>query len=354
LPPPAKDALFAPKLSAFSEYKEHLFIVHSHITYLVAKRVIEQEGLDVRRVAFLTARGFSTGEPLATVFPVAYHIVPRSRKKRRSIAHAWRALRIIDRFLVSLTHGRRFYLYTPQTMEFFIQILRTSRWCAAFSFIEEGLYSYCTRAEIERIHPPTQPGLCERFAYRNRIRPARFFDTGHAKAYGVSPKVFPDLGHCVVLDNVFPAASQAEAADIQNVIAFDSLSVHKRVRLESVLVALRRVLAHLRSEGATGVHYKFHPAQWGTDEVPAIESLFLKSGIPAKRLRDDLSLESLARARPEIRYFVNLSSVGLYAALFGCPVFSYAAWVAQEESEFATLIQLTPRVFLDSVNLLTG
>lgn len=201
--------------------------------------------------------------------------------------------------------------------------------------------------------PTTRSGVRERLAYRNWIRPAHFFEDGHSKAYGVSPKVFPDLANRVVLEEVFPAATQDEVAGIQNVLVFDSLSAHRRVRLGSVLVALRRLLHHLRSEGATGIHYKFHPAQLGTEEIAAIESLLVESGIPSQRLPDEICLEGLARARPETRYFVNLSSVGLYAALFGCPVSSYAGWVAEAEPAFATFIDLTPRVFLDSVEFLS-
>jgi len=333
----------------------HLFLVHSHITYIVARAVVAKRGLDPQRVMFLTARGFSPppaepGSPRYRLVPFEFTLVPRRRKDRPSMLQGWRTLAAIDRLLSEAGAGRGFHFYTPQTMEHIAQVLKNSPACNGFSFIEEGLYSYCTREEMDARHTPRQPRLWERLAYRNRIRASHFFDPGHAQAYGVHEAVFPGMAGRVVLDDAFPPlADPGMAEGVSDVLVFDSLAVYRHIRLDSLLAALRRLLAGLNEEGIRCLHYKFHPAQVGTAEQTAIEDALNGAGFPVRRLPDEVSLEGLALARPDdqaaIRWFVSLSSVGLYAALFGCPVYSFAPWIAEVEPEFQRIIDQTPTVF---------
>ena len=335
----------------------HLFLIHSHITHIVARAVIRQQQLPAGRVAFLYARGFKPAaprpdEPHITSQRFDYDLVPSSRKQRPSMLQGWKTLADIDALLGELTGARDYHLYTPQTMEHVAQVLKNSRACSGFSFIEEGLYSYCSRAEIERTHPPRTPRRWERFAYRNRIRGSHFFDPGNRHAYGVSDAVFPGIDGRVVLDGVFRAADPAGLDGISHVLVFDSLSVYGRIAIANLLSALQRLLEMLQHQQLPTLHYKLHPAQLNSPEQALIETTLQCSGIPLQRLDDSLSLEGLALARPDTRFYVNLSSVGLYAALFGAPVYSYANWVAALEPAFQHYIDLTPRVFSEHVQML--
>jgi len=333
----------------------HLFLVHSHITYIVARAVVAERDLDPQRVVFLSARGFlppvdESGSPQVRLLPFEFTLVPRRRKDRPTILQGWRTLAAIDRLLGEASGGRGFHFYTPQTMEHIAQVVKNSPACSGFSFIEEGLYSYCTREEMDARHTPRQPRLWERLAYRNRIRPSSFFDPGNQQAYGVHEAVFPGMPGRVVLGEAFrPLADPAMAEGISDVLVFDSLAVYGHIRLDSLLAILGRLLGLLRTQGIERLHYKFHPAQLGTPEQEAIEAALQDAGFPVQRLPDQVSLEGLALARPDgqkpIRWFVSLSSVGLYAALFGCPVYSFAPWIAEIEPEFQRIIDQTPAVF---------
>ena len=335
----------------------HLFLVHSHITHIVARAVVGQQRLNPERVAFLYARGFNPGPATPAETPIQsrrfdFELVPTSRKQRPSIAQGWQTLARIDALLRELTGKRRFHLYTPQTMEHIAQVLKNSRACSGFSFIEEGLYSYCSRAGMARTHPPRTPRRWERFAYRNRIRRSQFFDPGNEHAYGVSDAVFPDLDGRVVLSGLFPTASAAQTEGIGHVLVFDSLSVYRRIAVDTLLSALQRLFERLRQQQVPLLHYKLHPAQLGSPEQALIEIALQHSGLPVRRLDDSLSLEGLAQARPQTRFYVNLSSVGLYAALFGAEVYSYANWVAVLEPDFQHYIDLTPSVFSSHISML--
>ena len=327
---------------------KHLFLVHSYITCLVARQVVAREGLSPEDVAFLTTRNFT---PQDLPYPQAR--AAQTPRIKGSMAHrirlGWQVVKTQDRLVHQLTGGESFHLYTPQTMERYIQIIRSNPGCTGFSYLEEGLNSYCTRAEIERTHPPTEPGLKEKITYRFRVRESRFFDDGYSRVYGVSNEVFPDLSNRVVLENVFAKPVDTRLASVENILALDALTIHRRIRLESLLVALRRLGMHLSSGGVTQIHYKLHPAQIESGEGDRIRTTLHEGGVRAVQLPDQVCLEELAYARPDIRYFVNLSSVGLYASLQGCTVFSYANWVAQAEPGFTRYIELTPAVFRDHV-----
>jgi hypothetical protein len=334
----------------------HLLLVHSHITHIVARGVIKHCRLHPDQVAFLTTRGFrppgESDEREPPIIPFEFTLVPRRRKERPSLLQGWKVLKAIDDLLADVTAGRPFHLYTPQTMEHVAQVLKNNPACSGFSFIEEGLYSYCTREEIERTHPPRRPRLWERLAYRNRIRSSRFFDPGNERAYGIHASVFPGMHGRVVLKDAFRPAAPEDVAGIDHVLVFDALAAYQRIELDSLLAALRRLLSKLAEERVAALHYKLHPAQKGTAEQTIIEQTMAAAGVPVVRLADEVALENLALARPSVRWFVNLSSVGLYASLFGCPVYSYANWIAEIEPGFRRHIDQTPRIFAEHVRSL--
>lgn len=330
---------------------KHVFFVHSYITDLVARRVVEVEHLSPQDVVFLNARNFTSLNLPYRRADVSLLAKVKGSLPRRILV-GWREVKARDRQLLRLTGGAAFHLYTPQTMERYIQVIRSHAGCAGFSYLEEGLNSYCTRAEIERTHPPTEPRFREKLGFRFRVRESRFFEDGYTRVYGVSSEVFPDLSNRVVLTDVFSKTRDEQFAEIENILALDALTVHRRIRLKSLLAAITRLAAFLHSERITTIHYKLHPAQDAGTEGVAIQAALREGGVRAVQLPDHVCLEELANARPGIRYFVNLSSVGLYAAIMGCRVFSYASWVAQAEPGFATYIELTPRVFKDKVEFL--
>lgn len=332
----------------------HVFVVHSHVAHWVARGVIACERLDPGRVVVLAGRGMGPAVAALRSIPLAIEAVRESPRTLRGVWRARRWLRGLDRSLDAATGGRRFHLYTPHTLERAFQAVRSHRRCAGFSFLEEGLFSYCTRAEMDAILPPPRIRRGDRLAFGGRVRAAHFFEPGHRRAYGLHPAVFPDLAGRVVLADVVPPLAGETGRGIRNVIAFDALSATRQVRLESVCAALDRLLERLRGQGETRVHYKLHPAQAGDPEVAALEAVLDRRApaLAAERLPEALSLERLAWTRRDVRFFVNLSSVGFYAALAGCPAFSWAPWVVAVEPDFARVVARTPRVFAEHVRFL--
>lgn len=332
----------------------HVFVVHSHIAHWVARAVMAHERLDPGRVTVLAGRGMDAAAAELRPIPLAIEAVRESPGTLREVWRARRWLGALDRRLAAATRRRSFHLYLPQTVERALQALRSHPRCAGFSFLEEGLFSYCTSVEMDQIVPPPRIRRGDRLAFGGRVGAAHFFEPGHARAYGIHPAVFPGLAGRVVLSDAVPPPAAATHPRIRNVIAFDALSATRQVQVESVCSALERLLDRLAAEGETHLHYKLHPAQAGHREVAALESALQRRSptLAAERLPDALSLEGLAWARRDVRFFVNLSSVGFYAALAGCPAFSWARWVVDAEPGFARVVARVPRVFSEHVRFL--
>jgi hypothetical protein len=329
----------------------HLFLVHSEITRLVARRVVECAPLDPARCRFVLLRGYApaASERVRTVAK-SWSLRPETFPRRRNAIGCFRRLAAFDREIAELTGGEAFQLYTPQTHQRFHQALRRHPRCAGFSFLEEGLNSYCTRDEIERTHPIQRVGRWDRLCHRGRIGDAHFFDRGHAHAYAVTEHAFPGLDGRVVLPDVLAAAA-ASPPGCRDVLVFDALSTYRRVRLESVLDALAETFRRLAAEGVERVHYKYHPAQIERGEAAEIEPRLAALAAPVQLtpLAAEASLEGMAYADPTLRFVVNLSSAGFYAALLGCRARSFAKLVAAVEPDFQRSLDETPRVFRERV-----
>ncbi len=108
------------------------------------------------------------------------------------------------------------------------------------------------------------------------------------------------------------------------------------------------------ANGVRRIHYKFHPAQMFTGENEGLEAVVIEAarGIEVRRLPGPVILENLTCAAPHIRFYVNVSSVGIYAAQFGCKVYSYAPYCAEVEPAFQRKINELPDSFAQAVEFL--
>jgi len=336
----------------------HLFLDHSPITHCVARRVIEREGLDRRRVVLLRPEGAAREDAGVAVRP--WLALPRRLPRRLRPFRPEVFLHRVDRYVREVVGEEPFHLYTPLLRKPEQELLASHPQCRGHSLIEEGLASYHTREEIDARLPPRRPGPWVRLRHRGRLGDGSFFGRGHARAYATSPDAFPDLERRVVLDRVFrddlgddpqgPLGGGLEELD--TVLVTDGLSRRGDVQLDSVLAGLERALARLRERGTARVHWKPHRVQSGGAEEEAFAALLGRSGVAWERLPDELCLEDLAHSAPRVRFLVNLSSCALYAAAAGCEVVSFAGLVAEAEPGFASVIGSLPRAWRRRVRML--
>lgn len=200
----------------------HVFNLHSHIMYLVAKAVIRSRGLDPSRCAFITTRGYRTpddGEDGIARYPfpfpnwdLSFYYGKDHRSIRSNIGK-------IEKFVDTITGGTKFHYYAQHTCSYYVNIIASYEKCIDYSFLEEGIAAYVgaerlVKLTMGRTPPKGDSDMIASSGSRLREFDQRFYNVSHPKfgfAYGVSPDSFPtapkekrirleDVFHAVELD----------------------------------------------------------------------------------------------------------------------------------------------------------
>ena len=332
---------------------KHVFLDHSVITDLVARKVIETRGLDPADVVLLTNRGFRSVMEHRAI-EIQYSHSPESFPTERSRWRARRRLKALDRDVSRWTQRQPFHFYTPQTGQRFMQLIASHGACDGFSYLEEGLASYITREEMDRMFPPPELTKDDVRCYGDRIQRPYFFAEGHAHAYGIHERSFPGFSGRIVLPDVFADGSCDVEGDVTCVLVIGSSTRYGTYSLDSELAGLARAFDDLAARGIQRIHYKFHPAILPTAAPGLLRDLFARQQdrFAFIELGPDVQLETLASRSPNTRFVVSLSSVSVYAANYGNEVLSYAPYLVEREPALADTLALYPRIFFESVQML--
>lgn len=127
---------------------KHVFIIHSHICYLMAISIINKNKIINSDVIFLTSRGykpFLTDYKIVNVDDVAQKTSNLNIKK---ILRIKKQIRIIDNILNSCECDN-FCAYIPQMSMLLSQIVVSNKNCNNFIYIEEGLAYYINKNSTE-------------------------------------------------------------------------------------------------------------------------------------------------------------------------------------------------------------
>ena len=90
----------------------HLFLIHSAITYLVARATMRHEELDAAACAYVLLRGFQPDpdDPVRARLVLADNVtVPLTWR----VGSVWGRIAALDRQVAALTAGAPFALYVP-------------------------------------------------------------------------------------------------------------------------------------------------------------------------------------------------------------------------------------------------
>lgn len=346
------------------EKQKHVFFVHSAITYLVACEVIALKQLPEEQLLFLTHRGFKVPQPKfkSHVFPYSWS--PEPFPFKINFLKSWERVRQFDRFIDKLTHHSSYIIYLPHSSFRVLKLLISHPRCKGYAYLEEGLSSY---NRIEQVNKPPYYGSVhplDRLLNRNRI-PDRFFFNQHYEAvYGLHEEVFPDFEKRVVLQSRegrrmgFPADYEKRHAlqqyDGAHILVLDAISVYGAVKREVHLYAFLKMLKTLEAAGIRQAYIKYHPAQIDMEESALFRktaSLFSQT-LGLTEIEQEVSLEVVAQTCTAVTFYVNLSSVGLYAAKAGQSVYSWAPYLMELDDEYRQRFYEINQVFLDTIHLL--
>ncbi len=337
---------------------KHIFFVHSHITYFVSEGVILYERINKLDCIFLLDRGYKVFDCSLLAYEFPFLTYPEQFVPRRKFWKGLKQLRLLDQFLSYISSGDDFFIYFPETEYSFFDLVVTNSNCAGFSIIEEGLAAYWCKSAFEKLNPPThrkfQEIMLGNLNFPGRfLRAKYFFNPKYNKIYGISELSFPGYERKVSItwpdllkNNSLPVCLQP-----MHIIVFDAVVEYSIIQEDLFLFALHRFLQALSSRSVTLYHYKFHPQQYSTPEFTyKIKKKFteFQSNLNFIELTSEISLESIAM-NENATFYVNISSVGLYAALFGCAVYSYALFLTASNPDYQRKIQNLPKAFYEKI-----
>lgn len=339
---------------------KHIFLIHSHITREIAWSIIRGERINPNEVVFLLDRKFKASEDGVGVVPLdlpdEYFLIYKNPLR------GWRHLRKIRRFIDDLSSGE-FVCYFPHTYSEFANLIVQQSRCKGYSLMEEGLWSYFTVDGMNEVVPPAMLGwtqkLLSRLFYMGCFKDRFFCRDDYLAVYCTSEKAFPGFARKVVVDLEFPGAGvevPPPLSPLRKVIVLDSV-VETRVVTEHDFMAgfdqlLEKLTKRLR-EGEV-VYLKRHPYQYVKPEFSDRLISYLKYKVPGhdvQELEGDVSLEMMALTG-EVEFYLNVSSVSIYANRMGAKVYSYARSIGRSSPEFMRRLDRLPLVFHDAVEFI--
>lgn len=339
---------------------KHIFLIHSHITREVAWAIIRRERVAPGDVVFLLDRKFESSEDGIRVVPLdlpdQYFLIYKNPLR------GWYHLLRIRQFIDGLSPGE-FCCYFPHTYSEFANLAVSHPRCRGYSLMEEGLWSYFP---VERMNGVVQPAilgwkqrLLSRVFYLGRFKDRYFCKDDYLSVYCTSEKAFPGFARKIVVELGFSETGDPvikQPGSPRKVIALDSV-VETRVVSEIDFMAgfdqLVGKLAERLGEGEI-VYLKRHPYQYVKPEFSDRLIDYLKQKIPAhevSELAGEVSLEKMALSG-EVEFYLNVSSVSIYANRLGSKVYSYARSIGRRNPEFMRRLEQLPQVFHESVEFI--
>lgn len=329
---------------------KHVFFIHSHITWLVSRGVIHLHGLARTDVLFVSSRGYEppNAEYERLDFP------DRGWLLTWRIDRWLRLRRELGRFVDQVAQNGDFLWYLPHTaLPFFAAFVGHPR-CCGFHLIEEGLASYFTReALVEHMQRTLScaPGRVGRMLAR--LRPPEPADPRYLVAYGCTDEAFPGYARrtTVEIGGQLPTGDH----DVNTVLVLDNALEVGLVDEQAFFKCFEEVVTKLAQVGHRSVHFKLHPGQYIDRRYTSRIQRVLQDnpyGVLFKELPANYCLELLAAtSRPD--FYVFVSSVGFYAAVSGCRVYSMASRLATLDARYKTIfLDPMPEVVRRRINFL--
>lgn len=336
---------------------KHLFLVHSHITHVVALAIIRRESIALQDAVFLLDRKFETKVDHIVVVPMdlpdEYFLIFKNPFR------GWYHLRRIRQFIDGLAPAE-FVLYFPHTFSDFANIGIAHPRCVGYSLMEEGLGSYFFADRMNELVPPAILGWKQRFLsqvlYGGSFSDKYFFRCDYLSAYCTSDQAFPDFARKVVLD-IEPydwrdGVNNSPSFD-RKVIVLDSVVETRMVVEHEFMAGFERLLKALIERLREGevVYLKRHPFQYVKRDFSDNLIEYIKNRIPEHQVQElggDVSLERMA-CDGGVEFYLNISSVSIYASRLGSKVYSCAKSIGCSSPDFRRYVASLPPVFHHSV-----
>ena len=315
---------------------KHLFYVHSHITFLVSKQYVFDQGINPEDCLLLSSRKYILPEKYKDVFKHTlqfpqdvYHSDEVNFFKHGNIFNAYRKARVIENIVNDFTHNAPFIFYTLNTGSHVHSIIVTMDNCKGYYLIEEGANVYYPLPKsVAQLYKGWRNILFKLFL--RPLMPKFFllkdnvFSTSSEKYCGTIASLkmaFADFrGEHFVTSNPFENINLDFKPDV--LISVDGSLCLYDISIKDIQ-QLFSTLMHKYIHDAV-VAYKFHPIflshKSKMDEVKNILNEVL--GESSQELSCDVVLENILYTY-HCDFYSDWSSVGIYGKSMGCKCYSY-------------------------------
>lgn len=297
----------------------HIFWLHSHITFLIAKEVIDKIALNEDVLVFLS-RGYTVPinferENVKLVsFPWYREISssPHNLLVKTNINRTRRNVKKCKSLLDYYINRRRFLLYGPTSWEYTVGLLLKHKLCEGYYYIEEGTLSYLPKGN--KLQQNWFYKLVAKYLF-NLPYMSMLEELSHfLGVYASSSETFPwnvkekNVVEIRPVFNYYPNFN-----DLEQIVIFDDLTISN-----SSLTDLADSLCdYFRENKIEKFGYKFHPI---TKVKPEKENIIRERLrlFESYELPSDFVVELFLIGKSVTIYSVNSSSsLLIYAKRFG-------------------------------------
>lgn len=344
---------------------KHLFYVHSHITFLVSKQYVFDQGINPDDCLFLCTRNYQLPDQMAKVFHniKAYPDEVLDKGNTRLLQNnnpfkGRKNVKKLESIIQEFFGESDFVYYLPNAFASdFSSAIVTMPHCKFFYIVEEGTASYVSHEKLPKLFWGwKRPIYYVLRLILNRYYCLRgdFYSTDHPKYRGTiatTSKAFFDVpGEKIVVSNPFFKEIFSEVP--QAILSIDaSLNIYFDI---DVATKLYQMLAKIFDEkGYQKIAYKFHPDFCKKPELMQQYRDLLHQcfGDSIFELQNNSSIENILNAYP-IDFYTDLSSVALYSFLWKGTCYSYVRFLSKYSDVYADNVKKMPQVLEHSFSFI--
>lgn len=345
---------------------KHLFLVHSHITFVVSKQYVFDQGLEPKDCIFICSRNYILPIEYDSIFIQVINYpedIFLSKEfdflPKMNLLKGYHNIHILEKHLRSFTQGDAFFLYAMNTGTHLVCAIVTMPECYGYYLIEEGTSSYTERSELAKLyHKRAHEIVLQMLRF---ISKRLFIVKDHIFSYSTnyylgtiatSQKAFPNYPkQKIIVSNPFEIIQLSQKPDV--VLSVDASFILYNVPRDTVENVLIRIRNIINKENKSNVAYKFHPLYYKDLNTltlfrDIINQIFGQSSF---ELPPTTVIENVLKTYNS-DFYSDVSSVGIYATNFGIHCYSYAKIMVEmlPNSEYSDHIKIDnlPQIIKES------
>lgn len=295
----------------------HIFIVHSKITEITSKGIIEKKCIKKDDYLILSFRNYI---PEATKPHSRYPFTDQGNNDiipTWSFWKEWKKIKQIDKQISHLAYNRNFQIYIPaHTTIHSLMILSSHKLCTGFNYIEEGSISFKELPYFRKNYKVKYSIIyliknILSYRFRNNLRSFPFFRKDYQRVYGITKESFPkwQKKELVPISKTFQKEEYSCFSN-QHIIVGELLVEIGKCTKYQYYELIQKLIFHLNSFDIKRVYFKHHPSFTWKNEI----NIFLsKQNIDIVVLPDNYSLEVISITSKNVNLYAVTSSTLLYA-----------------------------------------